>query len=132
MYKQKMDFRQLCEELGEDRQRVRYWAQLLVKEGLIKPPKRGIRQIFSQPEVETFRQIKQYLAEGADSTVEAIRLMKNNINPSDAIKRYEQAQRHIELLQKKVLQLRKPFWKRLVDWVKGLLSGVLFTRTEQW
>jgi ABC-type dipeptide/oligopeptide/nickel transport system permease component len=65
------------------------------------------------------------------TVTQAVRLMANNANPEELYAQYKQAQRQIEVLQKKVLQLRKPVWKRLVDWLKSLLSGVLPPRTEQ-
>jgi DNA-binding transcriptional MerR regulator len=127
-----VDMKQLCNELNETEGHVKYWKALLEKQGLISPKKGlGNKNIFSQPEVEQFKRLKAFMNNGAVTVTQAVRLMANNANPEELYAQYKQAQRQIEVLQKKVLQLRKPVWKRLVDWLKSLLSGVLPPRTEQ-
>ena len=117
-----MTFRELCTRLQEKPYRVRYWSVLLTKEGLVGEPKHGIPYKYSDAEIVYFEKIAHFLQEGVASAPEAIRLVQNNITPGEALDRYQQSQTEIALLQKKVLQLRKPFWWTVKSWLTTMFS----------
>jgi hypothetical protein len=102
-------------------QQLRRSEANLLRAGLINP-QRGIRDkfLFSDEDVKQFLKLKELLENG--SVPEAIRMMQQNITPGEALSKYMQAQRQIEVLQRKILQLRKPFWKRILDWFRGLFA----------
>lgn len=131
-YCSSVKLQEIAQKLGEKYTTVRYWNQLLMDAELVAPKKgMGNSYVFNEEDFEKFRQMKEFLHNGAHTTFEAIRMMKESVTPAEALERYKHAQRQIEVLQKKVLQLRKPFWKRLAEWFKKLFSEVLFPRTEQ-
>ena len=127
-----LSFSELCKELNEPENKIIYWKAILKKHGLIDPHKGlGNKDIFTAQDVQAFRRLQEHLGSGAKTATEAIRLIQDNVRPEEALVRYKNAQREIAILQKKVLQLRKPLWKRLVAWIRGVLSGVLSPKTEQ-
>lgn len=126
-----MDFRAVCAILKEKPGRVAYWRDVLKQHGLIEPKKGvGNKDIYREEDVQQMLRLKQLLNDGVPTVTEAIRLMKDGLTPHEAYSLYQQAQRQITLLQKKVLQLRKPFWKRIVDWFKGLFTKRLSSQPE--
>jgi hypothetical protein len=118
-----MDYKELVKVVGVSETRLRNWRTALLRAGLINP-QRGIRDkfLFSDEDVKQFLKLKELLENGAKSVPEAIRMMQQNITPGEALSKYMQAQRQIEVLQRKILQLRKPFWKRILDWFRGLFA----------
>ncbi len=129
-----MDFKELCAELAERETRVQYWRNTLKKFGLIDPKKGlGNKDIYSESDVEMFKKVQQYLKDGVPTVTDACQMIANNITPdmASALRtQLERANRQIEVLHMKVLQLRKPFWKRVVDWFKGLFARGLSQQTE--
>jgi len=106
-----MKFSELQKKLKEkDTEQVRYWDKLLKQHELISPTKIGNRHEYSSEDLEAFEQLRDFLAEGADSATAAIRLMKDDLTPAEALERYKKSQREINVLQKKVLDLRRPPW----------------------
>lgn len=127
-----VDVRQVARDLGVEERKILYWRRVLLKHALISPSIVGSnKHEFSEKDVAQFKLLKDFLENGAQTATEAARLMAQSARPEELYAQYKTAQRQIEVLQKKVLQLRKPLWKRLIDWVRGLLSGVLFPRTDQ-
>ena len=126
-----MNFKELSGQFSVEDAKLRYWDKILKKQGLIVPKETGTGHDYSDSDVEQFKTLESHLKNGATTVTEAIRLMRGGMTPGEAMEKYLQSQRQIELLQKKVLQLRKPLWKKLVNWVRQLFSGVLSPRTEQ-
>lgn len=126
-----MNFSELSKHFDVKYEKLRYWDKVLKKHGLIAPKETGRGHEYSEADLEQFKRLESYLKNGAKTVTEALRLMKGGMTPSEALEQYRHAQRQIEILQKKVLQLRKPLWKRLVDWLRNVLAGVLSPRTEQ-
>jgi len=118
----------LCQELNETENKLRYWLQLLRKHDLVDR-KRAFKHDYTDQEVYYFTQIKEHLEDGAETAPEAIRLINAQLTPGQALSKYQQAQRQIEVLQKKVLQLRKPFWERITGWFKGIWNAVMGRQT---
>jgi len=125
-YSRGMHVKDVAQSLGVNEQRVHYLHRLLLKEDLIEP-KRGLgnKWIFSEEDFKQFQRLQDLLNNGANTTGEAIRIMKNNVTPAEAIERYQQSQRQIEVLQQKVIQLRRGWWYRLWDWIRAKIA---FTR----
>jgi len=126
-----MDYKELVKVVGVSETRLRNWRTALLRAGLINP-QRGLRDkfLFSDEDVKQFLKLKELLENGAKSVPEAIRMMQQNITPGEALSKYMQAQRQIEILQRKILQLRKPFWKRILDWFRGLFARGLSRQPE--
>lgn len=125
-----MDYNELVAKVRVPETRLRNWRTALLKASLINP-RRGLhnKYFFSEDDVDQFLRLKELLENGANTVPEAIRMMEQNITPAEALAKYAQAQRQIALLQKKVLELRKPFWRRIVDWFKGLFARGLSRQT---
>lgn len=122
-----LSYKELVEILGEPETKVRYWKDVLSKVQLIEPVKGfGGRLEYSQSDLDRFETLCDYMKDGANTVTEAIRLMKGNITPKDAIELYEKAQQKFEMAQtqiavlnKKVVELRHSNWLfKLVDWFK--------------
>ena len=116
-----MDFKQLCAELRENTNKVRYWDLVLKKHELIYPQKALNKDIYSTEDVAKFKTLQEYLKDRATTATEAVNLMKNNVTPNEALQQFQRAQRQIEVLQQKVVALRKPFWTRLKDWFGAMI-----------
>ncbi|MBI1729347.1 hypothetical protein HYR53_01835 [Candidatus Acetothermia bacterium] len=118
-----MNFKGLCTQLGEDTEKVRYWSRLLKQAELIDPKNKGTRYEFSDGDLNQFRKLKEYLSDGAQTATEALRLMKKNLSPAEAIERLEVVNRQLEQTQKKLLQLREdPWYLKVVTWFRGKLN----------
>ena len=105
-------------------------------------PKQGLgnKMIFSEDDCKQFEKIKEFLAGGATSVPEAIRLMKGNLRPQEALDLYEKAQEkfqvaqtQIMILNKKVVELRRSgsWFNRIVDWFKDKFSFLRKGEREQ-
>lgn len=129
-YTPAMNFRELSKHFDVEYEKLRYWDKVLKKHGLIAPKDTGIGHDYSETDLEQFKTLEMYLKNGAKTVTEALRLMKGDMTPGEAMEKYRHAQRQIEVLHKKVLQLRKPIWKRLIDWLKSIFSVVLPPRKE--
>ena len=129
-----MDIYQLADHLDVDLKKVIYWRKVMKEKGLLDKGTRGIKERFGEHEINLFERVKEYTGQGMLVT-EAIRLIKNDITPADAYTFYEKSQRQIEILQRKIVELRKhrQWHERLLDWMKGIFKGLihLFKRTQR-
>lgn len=124
-------FRDICDELRIDENKGIYWKSLLKKAELIHPKKGlGNKDIYSEEDLDTFRSLQEYMEDGATSATEAVRLLQQNVSPEEALRRYQTAQRDLEVTRKKLLALRKPFWERVRDWMGGAVSRLAFWRRD--
>jgi DNA-binding transcriptional MerR regulator len=126
-----MEFRDLCKQFNVEEPKIRYWDKMLKKHELISPKDTGTGHDYSEKDLKQFRTLESFLNNGAKTVTEAIRLMKNNISPEEAYRQYQQAQSQIAVLQKKVLQLRRPLWTRFFAWLKGLVIVLLPRKAER-
>lgn len=123
----RLSYSDLVTKLKIKETKVRYWKGLLVKAELIDPKKGlGNKALFSEDDLEQFLKLQEFMGDGVTAAPQAIRMMQDKITPDAAIEKYQQAQRQIEVLQRKVLQLRKPFWDRITGWFKGVWKAVLY------
>ena len=126
-----MTLKEIMVTLGEDEGTVRYWLSLLLKNELINPKRgNGNKWVFSEDDTKQFEKFKQLLCNGAKTTTEAIHLMKSNVTPVEALHQFQRAQRDIQVLQQKVVALRKPFWERVLEWFGAFISKVLPDRAQ--
>lgn len=129
-----MDFKQLCAELREGETKVQYWRNTLKRFGLIDPKKGvGNKDIYSDSDVEMFKKLQSYLKDGVLTATDACRMIANNITPEmapDLKSQLDRANRQIAVLQRKVLELRRPLWKRVMDWFRGLFTRGLSRQPE--
>lgn len=124
-----MTFKELCAHLREDSQKVRYWANTLLKKELIEPKDTGSGYEYSEVDIEVFEQIQAHLENGAKTLTEAIRFYEKSITPSEALDRHEALTNQLKAAQRKVLDLRRdPWWKTLSNWIKTRWS-MLFGNT---
>lgn len=124
-------FKDICNELRIDENKGIYWKSLLKKADLIHPKKGlGNKDIYSEDDLETFRKLQEYMEDGATSATEAVRLLKDNVSPEEALRRYRTSQRELEVTQKKLLALRKPFWERMKGWLGNAASKLMFWRND--
>lgn len=124
-------FKDICHELGVDENKGIYWKSLLKKADLIHPQKGlGNKDIYSEEDLNTFRKLQAYMEDGATSATEAVRLLQQNVSPEEALRRYQTAQRDLEVTRKKLLALRKPFWERVRGWMGSAVSKLAFWRRE--
>ena len=120
-----MQLKEVSKAIGVSESKVRNWWQYLKKNQLISP-KQGLgnRLDFDDNDINIFEQIKNNLDDGARSVPEAIRLIKRDLTPSEAIQKFEVAQQEVHNLQKKLLQIRKGFAWTLIDWFQGVLDRI--------
>jgi len=106
-----IDYAALCKHLKEKETKVRYWRVQLIEAELIEPRK-GHRNkwIFSPNDVTVFETLKEMLDDEEMTVTSAIRLLQDDVTPEEALQRYRKATREVEVLQKKVLDLRRPPW----------------------
>jgi DNA-binding transcriptional MerR regulator len=124
-------FDNVIEELGLNRNKALYWRASLKKKGLLDYGIKGLKDRYSKEELSLFYKIKDFTDQGL-TVNQAISMIKDNVTPKDyettlvaQKKQLEQANRQIELLQRKVIQLRKPFWTRIKSWFGGVWAALL-------
>ena len=124
-------FKDICHELGVDENKGIYWKSLLKKADLIHPKKGlGNKDIYSEDDLKTFKQLQEYMEDGATSATEAVRLLKDNVSPEEALRRYRTSQRELEVTRNKLLALRQPFWERVKGWLGSAASKLMFWRDD--
>lgn len=122
-----LDYAELVKHLREKETKVRYWRTQLIEAELIEPRK-GHRNkwLFSPADVSAFDSLKEMLADEDMTVTSAIRLIKDDLTPEEALQRYRKATREVEVLQKKVLDLRRdPWWLSLANWFKSNWNRIL-------
>lgn len=125
-----MTFKELCTTLNEKETRVKHWLYCLRRAGLVAERERKLKNQFTEEEVDYFRKIHQFLEDGCESVPEAIRLMKENTTPKEALEAHKRSQQHIEQLQSKVSAQRKKlaviqkesWWNKVTQWFSNFLK----------
>lgn len=109
----------LCRELNEPEQRIRYWLVEMEKAELITPQRRSTSKLYSADDLEKLRQLQAQVREGLTAP-EVTRLMLERATPSEWKRAAVRASRQIAILQKKLLQIRQPWYVRAMSFLRSL------------
>jgi len=123
-----MKFKQLCAELEVPENRGKHWLYCLRRADLIPERGRKLKNEFSEHEAEYFFKIRKLLAGGCESVPEAIRIMRENPTPEEALDAYRRGQIEQAALAKKIKELRAELaLYRQNNWwgrIKRRLAGI--------
>lgn len=121
-----MDVSKVANDLKVEEKKVLYWRRILQKHDLIDPRIVGSnKHDYSEMDLEMFRTLKKFLDRGAQTATEAARLIAQKASPEELQRRLASANREIEILQRKVVQLRRPFFQRVKQWVSNVWTALL-------